>query len=95
MSILTHLLSHFCFNILLWRKFYYGSVFVCDRNTDLSNCPELLLSDEDPELGEEEKELLDIYHHSFNDENIDMDLLMTLLCDIHASQDKGKSARNN
>jgi hypothetical protein len=68
---------------------------MCDRNTELSNFPELLLSDEDPELGEEEKELLDIYHHSFNDENIDMDLLMALLCDIHTSQDKGKSARSD
>jgi hypothetical protein len=70
-------------------------VFLCDRNTELSNCPELLLSDEDPELGEEEKELLDIYHHSFNDENIDMDLLMALLYDIHASHDKGKSDRGD
>ncbi|PNF38747.1 putative ATP-dependent RNA helicase YTHDC2, partial [Cryptotermes secundus] len=58
-------------------------------NTELSNCPELLPSHDDPELGEDEKELLDIYHHSFNDENIDMDLLMALLCDIHTSQDKG------
>jgi hypothetical protein len=68
---------------------------MCDRNTELSNCLELLPSDEDPELGEEDKELLDIYHHSFNDENIDMDLLMALLCDIHTSQDKGKSDRGD
>jgi hypothetical protein len=68
---------------------------LCNRNTELSNCPDLLLPEEDPELGEEEKELLDIYHHSFNDENIDMDLLMALLCDIHTTQDKGKSARGD
>lgn len=66
-------------------------MFNSDRNTELSNCPDLLLANEDPELGEEEKELLDIYHHSFNDENIDMDLLITLLFDIHTSQDQGKS----
>ncbi|PSN46949.1 putative ATP-dependent RNA helicase YTHDC2 [Blattella germanica] len=62
-------------------------------NTDLSNCPDLLLANEDTELGEEEKELLDIYHHSFNDENIDMDLLMTLLIDLHSTQDKGDQKR--
>jgi hypothetical protein len=50
-----------------------------------------LLPNEDTELGMEEKELLDIYNHSFNDDNIDMDLLMTLLFYIHTSQDKGKS----
>jgi hypothetical protein len=70
-------------------------VFICDRNTESSNFPDLLLPNEDPELGEEEKELLDIYHHSFNDENIDMDLLMALLCDIHTSQDKGKFTRSD
>ncbi|XP_069677317.1 3'-5' RNA helicase YTHDC2-like isoform X2 [Periplaneta americana] len=58
-------------------------------NTELSNCPDFLLASEDTELGEEEKELLDIYHHSFNDENIDMDLLMALLTDIHTTQDRG------
>jgi hypothetical protein len=71
--------------------FILSSAFISARNTELSNCPDLLLANEDTELGEEEKELLDIYHHSFNDENVDMDLLMTLLCDINTSQDKGKS----
>jgi hypothetical protein len=61
------------------------------RNSELNNCPDLLLPNEDTELGVEEKELLDIYNHSFNDDNIDMDLLMTLLFYIHTSQDKGKS----
>ena len=55
----------------------------------MSNCPDLLLANGETELGEEEKELLDIYHHSFNDENIDIDLLMNLLIDVHTTQDKG------
>ena len=42
-------------------------------------------------IAEEDKELLDIYHHSFNDDNIDLDLLMTILHEVHSSQDKGKS----
>jgi hypothetical protein len=66
-----------------------------DRNMESSNFPNLLRSNEDSELGEEDTELLDIYHNSFNDENIDMDLSMALLCDIRISQDKGKSARGD
>jgi hypothetical protein len=64
-------------------------VFISDRKTESSNCPDLLLAN-DAEIAEEDKQLLDIYHHSFNDENIDMDLLMTLLYEIHSSQEKGK-----
>ncbi|XP_049836121.1 3'-5' RNA helicase YTHDC2-like isoform X3 [Schistocerca gregaria] len=40
-------------------------------------------------VSEEDRKLLEIYHHSFNDENIDMDLLMKLLIDIHSSGTKG------
>jgi len=45
----------------------------------------------DSEIAEEDKELLDIYHHSFNDDNIDIDLLMTILHEVHSSEGKGKS----
>lgn len=40
-------------------------------------------------LSEEDKELLHIYHSSFNDDNIDVDLLMTLLIQIHCTQPRG------
>jgi hypothetical protein len=70
--------------------FFYGSVFISDRKTESSNYPDLLLAN-DAEIAEEDKELLDIYHHSFSDDNIDADLLMTLLHEVHSSQDKGKS----
>lgn len=41
------------------------------------------------ELDETELELLDVYHHSFSEENIDSGLLMKLLFDIHSTQEKG------
>jgi hypothetical protein len=69
---------------------FYGSVFVYDRKAESSNYPDWLLAN-DTEIAEEDKELLDIYHHSFNDDNIDIDLLMTILHEVHSSQDKGKS----
>lgn len=40
-------------------------------------------------LSEEDKELLHIYHSSFNDDNIDIDLLMSLLIQIHCNQPRG------
>ncbi|KAK6644023.1 hypothetical protein RUM43_000288 [Polyplax serrata] len=40
-------------------------------------------------ISEEDKELLEVYHSSFNDENIDVDLLMALLIQIHCTQPKG------
>ncbi|XP_066993237.2 3'-5' RNA helicase YTHDC2 [Anabrus simplex] len=41
------------------------------------------------EMDEEERELLDLYQHCFNDDTIDMDLLMVLLVNIHTSPEKG------
>lgn len=68
----------------------YGSLFIYDRKAESSSYPDLLLVN-DVEIAEEDKELLDIYHHSFNDDNTDVDLLMALLHEVHSSQDKGKS----
>ena len=45
----------------------------------------------DTVIAEEDKELFDIYHRSFSDDSIDIDLLMTMLHEVHSSQDKGKS----
>lgn len=65
-------------------------MFIYGRKAESSSCPEWLPAN-DAEIAEEDKELLDIYHHSFNDDNIDIDLLMTILHEVHSSQDKGKS----
>ena len=65
-------------------------MFIYGRKAESSRYPEWLPAN-DAEIAEEDKELLDIYHHSFNDDNIDIDLLMTILHDVHSSQDKGKS----
>lgn len=69
---------------------FYGSMFICDRKAEPRNCPNLLLAN-DTEITEEDKELLDIYHHSLIDDNIDFDLLMTILHEVHSSPDEGKS----
>nr|CAD7588004.1 unnamed protein product [Timema genevievae] len=57
-------------------------------NTDLSTVPDTLLNAPNT-LGDKERELLEIYHHSIGSENIDMDLLVTLLIHIHVSHKKG------
>ncbi|XP_033230299.1 3'-5' RNA helicase YTHDC2-like [Belonocnema kinseyi] len=46
-------------------------------------------SQKDLPLSEDEKLLLDIYHHSFNDENIDYDLLLALISYIHLKMPLG------
>nr|CAD7456186.1 unnamed protein product [Timema tahoe] len=57
-------------------------------NTDLSTVPDTLLNAPNT-LGDKERELLEIYHHSVGSETIDMDLLVTLLIHIHVSHKKG------
>nr|CAD7411820.1 unnamed protein product [Timema poppensis] len=57
-------------------------------NTDLSTVPDTLLNAPNT-LGDKERELLEIYHHSIGSEHIDMDLLVTLLIHIHVSHKKG------
>lgn len=41
-------------------------------------------------LSQEDKELLYIYHSSFNDDKTNVDLLMALLIQIHCNQPKGE-----
>jgi len=68
----------------------YGSVFIYGRKAESRNFPDLLLAN-DAKVAEEDKELLDIYRRSFSDDSIDIDLLMTILHEVHGSQDEGKS----
>lgn len=42
------------------------------------------------ELSAEDRELLKAYHHSFDDEKVDLDLIMHLLYNICHSCDAGK-----
>lgn len=69
---------------------FYGSMFICNRKAESSSYPDWFPAI-DSEIVNEDKELLDIYHHSFNDDNIDIDLLMTILHEVHRYQDGGKS----
>lgn len=42
------------------------------------------------DLGAEDRELLKAYHHSFDDEKVDLDLIMHLLYNICNSSDGGR-----
>lgn len=42
------------------------------------------------ELSTEEQELLKLYHHSFDDERVDLDLIMDLLHNICSTTDDGE-----
>lgn len=42
------------------------------------------------ELSAQDKELLKAYHHSFDDEKVDLDLIMHLLFNICQSSDEGE-----
>lgn len=44
----------------------------------------------DATLPDEDQELLEIYHNSFNDDNTDINLLMSLLTHIHCTKPKGR-----
>lgn len=44
------------------------------------------------ELSSEDRELLKAYHHSFDDEKVDLDLIMHLLYNICHSCDAGKTS---
>ncbi|XP_046399834.1 3'-5' RNA helicase YTHDC2-like isoform X2 [Ischnura elegans] len=41
------------------------------------------------ELSQEDKDLLDVYHQGFNDEKVNIDLIMALLLKIHSNQENG------
>lgn len=45
---------------------------------------------EGTELTTEDQELLKLYHHSFDDERVDLDLIMHLLCYILSTTDDGE-----
>lgn len=51
---------------------------------------EQLLVKQASSLTPEDRELLNIYHHSFDDEKVDIDLVMTLLSKIHTEEKGGK-----
>lgn len=58
------------------------------------NSPEINSSESVPdtasvELTQEDKDLLDVYHQGFNDENVNINLIMVLLQKIHSSHENG------
>ncbi|XP_074650448.1 3'-5' RNA helicase YTHDC2-like [Tubulanus polymorphus] len=58
-------------------------------NSDSSHDEALLVKKESQALTPEEKDLLNAYHLSFDDEEVDLDLIMTLLIKIHQFMGEG------
>ena len=44
------------------------------------------------EISAEDRELLNIYHHSFDDEHVDIDLVTSLVHNITTSKREGKNS---
>ena len=51
---------------------------------------EELLVKQAASLTPEDRELLNVYHHSFDDEKVDLDLVMCLLRKIHTENKPGQ-----
>ena len=51
---------------------------------------EQLLVKQASSLTPEDRELLNIYHHSFDDEKVDLDLIVALLRKIHTDGKEGE-----
>lgn len=51
---------------------------------------EMILVKQSSVLSPEDKELLNIYHHSFDDEKVDIDLVVCLLFKIHSRPQNGR-----
>lgn len=62
-------------------------ILACESS--YSNMSDLLNKMEGMELGDEEKTLLDIYHHSFDDEKVDLSLILAVLYKILMCQEEG------
>ena len=54
---------------------------------------ESLLVEQSPRLNAEDKELLNVYHHSFDDSKVDISLILELLHKIHSSSQEGRKPR--
>lgn len=48
-----------------------------------------LLQTKSQELSEEDRQLLEMYHHSFNDDEVDIKLCLSLIHHIHSRPDNG------
>uniref|UniRef100_A0A4W3KB39 RNA helicase n=1 Tax=Callorhinchus milii TaxID=7868 RepID=A0A4W3KB39_CALMI len=79
--------SNGCF--LLYYTFRYTQcekIYATNSAVEVGNLDESILVQSDGgELSQEEKEILSVYHHSFDDEKVDLDLIMHLLYNIFQS----------
>lgn len=66
-------------------------LWLCSSSLEAGHLDESsLVQSESGELSAEDRELLKAYHHSFDDEKVDLDLIMHLLYNICQSSDDGK-----
>lgn len=74
-----------------WHRFScaitFGAVFLCSAAA--VDQDEAALVKQASFLSPEDKELLNAYHHSFDDDRVDIDLIISLLCKIHCRSQNG------
>lgn len=54
-----------------------------------SDMSPVLLQTKAQEISDEDRQLLDMYHHSFNDDEVDIKLCLALIYKLHSNPDKG------
>lgn len=77
---------------LTWQIKVLSSLdgFLCSSSQEAEGkLDESSLVSASAELSAEDQELLKVYHHSFDDEKVDLDLIMHLLFNICQSSDEG------
>lgn len=72
----------------LWSNWIF--LLLCSPLGEVSNLNESALVQCDPEMSLEDQELLRLYHHSFDDQWVDLELIMNLLHNICSNTSDGK-----
>lgn len=87
-----HRLSQVFDQVLVQVCFWYRFSHLCSSSLEAGQLDESsLVQSASGELTAQDQELLKAYHHSFDDEKVDLDLIMHLLFNICQSSDEGKS----
>ena len=66
------------------------AVFPNRAATEEADREDSLLVNQASALTPEDRDLLSVYHHSFDDDKVDLDLILSLLHKIHSSQQEGR-----
>ena len=64
-------------------------IYNCRAVSEETQHDDSVLLKESKQLSEEDRQLLSIYHNSFDDERVDIDLILCLLIKIHCTSPDG------